>query len=166
MTTFLLIRHGETDAVGKWIMGWRPGWHLNSTGRQQAETLAKILSRLPVRAVYTSPLERAIETAEPIAQRHGLSPVPLPDFGEMHLGKWEGLSMAELDQRQEFKRFNQYRSGTRAPGGELMLETQVRMVCRLDQLAAEHPDDTVAVVSHGDPLRAVIAHYLGLSLDF
>src|SRR5437764_2130754 len=100
MTTFLLIRHGETDAVGKSLMGWRPGLHLNTRGKGQAEELAKTLCELPIRAVYTSPLERAIETAEPLARRHGLSPIPLPDLGEMHLGEWEGLSMTELDQLQ------------------------------------------------------------------
>jgi broad specificity phosphatase PhoE len=100
-----------------------------------------------------------------VALRHGLAARPLHDLGEMRLGAWEGKSLAELDQREDFKRFNTYRSGVRAPGGEMMLETQTRMVARLEALAHEHPDQTVAVVSHGDPLRAVVAHYLGMSLD-
>jgi probable phosphoglycerate mutase len=165
MTTFLLIRHGETDAVGKSIMGWKPGWHLNRKGNQQVEMLARKLQSLPIRAVYTSPLERAIETAEAIARPHGLAPLPVPEFGEMHLGDWEGLSMTVLDQREDFRRFNTYRSGVRAPGGELMLETQARMVSQLDHLTTQHPGETIAVVSHADPLRAVAAHYLGISLD-
>src|SRR3954454_5362733 len=77
MTTFLLIRHGETDANGKSIMGWRPGWHLNARGREQVEKLARRLERAPIRAVYTSPLERALETAEPVAHRHRLEFEPL-----------------------------------------------------------------------------------------
>src|SRR6516165_10256587 len=72
MTTFLLIRHGETDAVGKSIMGWAPGWRLNTSGRSQVENLAKRLEALPLRAIYTSPLERALETAEAIGKSHGL----------------------------------------------------------------------------------------------
>jgi len=76
MTTFLLMRHGETDAVGKSIMGWRPGWHLNASGRKQVERLAARLAALPIRAIYTSPLERAVETAEAIGKSHGIEPRP------------------------------------------------------------------------------------------
>src|SRR5437764_14516738 len=111
MTTFLLIRHGETDAVGKSLMGWMPGWHLNNRGKQQTEKLAERLARLPIRAVYTSPLERAVETAELIAVKHGLAPEPVQDLGEVHMGEWEGLSMRELERRQDWKMFNTLRSG-------------------------------------------------------
>jgi broad specificity phosphatase PhoE len=165
MTTFLLIRHGETDANGQSIMGWKAGWSLNARGKQQVEKLAEKLEPLPLRAVYTSPLERALETAAAVARRHGLVPCPLDDLGEMRLGAWEGKSFAELDHLEHFKRFNAYRSTVRAPGGELMLETQTRMVARLAALAHQHPGETIAVVSHGDPLRAVVAHHLGIPLD-
>jgi probable phosphomutase (TIGR03848 family) len=166
MTTFLLIRHGETDAIGKSLMGWAPGWHLNAKGKRQAENLATRLERLPVRAIYTSPLERAIETAEPVARKHGLVPQVSEDLGELRMGEWEGLSIDDLDRRPEWKRFNSYRSGVRCPGGEFMIEAQTRMMNRLDCLARQHPGETVAVVSHGDPLRSVVAGYLGIPLDF
>jgi len=118
-----------------------------------------------LKAVYTSPLERAVETAEPIARRHGLDPQRVDALGEMRLGEWEGLTFAELEHLEERRRFNAFRSGVRAPGGELMLETQVRMIQQLDCLHLRHPDDTIAVVGHADPLRAVIAHFLGMPLD-
>jgi broad specificity phosphatase PhoE len=118
-----------------------------------------------IRAVYTSPLERAIETAEPIARRHGLELQQLQEIGEIHIGEWQGLTMQELDRRDDWRRFNTFRSGTRAPGGELMLETQTRMVRQLDLLRAKHPDETVALVSHGDPLRSALAYFLGIPLD-
>ena len=89
MTTFLLIRHGETDAVGKSIMGWRPGWHLNANGRRQVERLAEKLARVPIRAIYTSPLERAVETAAAVAKPHGIAPRLHPDLGEFHAGAKE-----------------------------------------------------------------------------
>jgi broad specificity phosphatase PhoE len=165
MTTFLLVRHGETDAVGKSIMGWRPGWHLNPKGRAEVKTLAERLARMPVRAVYTSPLERAIETAAEIARPHGLEPQPVEEFGEFHAGEWEGLALADLDSRDDWRRFNHFRAGTRAPGGELMIETQARMIRQLDLLRGRHGEETVAVVSHGDPLRSVVAYYLGIPLD-
>src|SRR5262245_47888989 len=120
MTTFLLIRHGETDAVGKRVTGWQPGWHLNSRGKQQVERLVERMMQLPIHAVYSSPLERAIETAEPIARSHDLRVGALEDFGEIHVGAWEGLTMQELEPREDWKLFNTYRSGTRCPGGELI----------------------------------------------
>lgn len=96
---------------------------------------------------------------------HGLEPVPVDTLGELRFGEWEGLTIAELESCDDFRRFNTFRSGVRVPGGELMLETQTRMVQQLICLRGLHPDDTVAVVSHGDPLRAVIAYFLGMSLD-
>ncbi len=165
MTTFLLVRHGETDAVGKLLMGWAAGWRLNQTGRTQARTLAERLRRLPVRAVYTSPLERALETAEAIASCHGMTPIPLDDLGEMRIGSWEGRNFQELDRDPEWRRFNVVRTLVRPPGGELMLETQARMVRRLLSLRSDHDSGTVVTVSHADPLRAVVAYFLGISLD-
>ena len=86
----------------------------------------------------------------------------LVEFG---LGEWEGLGFGELDGRDDWRRFNTFRSGTRAPGGELMVETQARMVRQLDRLRERHPRETVAVVSHADPLRAAIAWFLGIPTD-
>jgi probable phosphomutase (TIGR03848 family) len=165
MTTFLLIRHGDNDAIGQIMAGWTPEWHLNARGKQQAERLAQRLAARPIRAIYTSPLERAVETAEPIARQHGLELQQVEALGEIRLGEWEGRPIAELDRREDWRKFNAFRSGTRAPGGELMIETQTRMVQQITSLCERHPDDTIAVVSHADPLRAVIAYFLGMPLD-
>jgi broad specificity phosphatase PhoE len=151
--------------VGNRITGRQSGWHLNAAGREQAAGLAQKLSRVQIRAVYTSPLERAVETAAPIAESHSLRPRPLDALQEVHFGEWEGMSLDDLEQDPEWRRFNTYRSSVRAPGGELMLETQARMVAQLGCLRKHHPNDTVAIVSHADPLRSVIAYYLGISLD-
>lgn len=165
MTIFLLIRHGETDAVGKSIMGWAPGWHLNRNGQRQVEALTARLAKAPIRAIYTSPLERAVETAEAVAHPHGIELRRDDAFGEFRMGDWEGREIAKLDERDDWRRFNSFRAGSRAPNGELMLETQTRMVRRLQALVDGHPGETVAVVSHADPLRALIAYYLGMPLD-
>jgi probable phosphomutase (TIGR03848 family) len=165
MTTFLLIRHGDNDAIGRTMAGWTPGWHLNARGKQQAERLAQRLAGRPIRAIYTSPLERTVETAEAIARLHGLKPQHVDALGEIRLGEWEGRPIAELDRREDWRKFNTFRSGTRAPGGELMIETQTRMVQQIAWLCERHPDDTIAVVSHADPLRALIAYFLGMPLD-
>jgi broad specificity phosphatase PhoE len=165
VTTFLLIRHGETDAVGKSLMGWAPGWRLNPEGRRQVDRLAQRLARLPLRALYTSPLERARETAAAIAAPHGLTGEPLDELGEVHLGEWQGRTFTELDPQELWRRYNAFRAGVPAPGGELMIETQVRVVRTLIRLAARHPDQLIAIVSHGDPLRCILAHFLGIPLD-
>jgi probable phosphomutase (TIGR03848 family) len=165
MTTFLLIRHGETDAIGKSMMGWLPGWHLNQAGQRQVMKLGERLARLPIRALYTSPLERATETAEAVARSHGLEPQKVEDLGEIRMGEWEGLTMQELDGREDWKKFNTYRSGARCPGGETMAEVQVRMMRQLQCLETRHANQMVAVVSHGDPLRAAVSYYLGVPVD-
>jgi broad specificity phosphatase PhoE len=165
MTTFLLIRHGATDAVAKSLIGWKPGWRLTSAGKHRIERLAETLSRLPIRAVYSSPLERALETAAILARPHGLAPQADENLGEMHFGSWEGLTIEELDQREDWRRFNTVRSLVRPPGGELMIEVQARMVRQMETLQSRHPQEMVAVISHGDPLRALVAHYLGMPID-
>jgi len=116
-------------------------------------------------AIYSSPLERAIETARALGVPHELEPRIEDDLGEFRAGEWEGLAFSELEGRDDWRRFNQFRSGARAPGGETMIETQARMVRQLGMLRGSHPDATVVVVSHGDPLRSVVAYYLGIPLD-
>jgi probable phosphomutase (TIGR03848 family) len=165
MTILLLIRHADTDAIGNVLAGWTMGWHLNERGKQQAARLAGKLASLPLAAVYTSPLERAIETAEAIAQIHGIDPRQVEDLGEVRVGEWEGKSFAELDTHPDWVAYNTMRGGVRPPGGELMIECQMRMVRQVERLTQEHPDDTIAIVSHGDPIRSLITYFLGIPID-
>jgi broad specificity phosphatase PhoE len=166
MTTLLLIRHAETDAVGHLLSGWQPGWHLNARGKQQAEDLGRKLAHTPLRAVYSSPLERAVETALPIANSHGLSIEQNRDLGELGLGEWEGLLLDDLQGREDWRLFNASREHASPPGGESVREAQQRMLDCLARLVRRHPDEQIAAVSHGDPLRGVICHLLGKSLDY
>lgn len=116
-------------------------------------------------AVYSSPLERALETAEPIAHNAGVPVQASSAFGEIQFGEWTGRTLEELAPLPDWQRFNTYRSTTRIPGGELMLEVQARVLSELQGLQTKHPDQTIAVVSHGDAIRAAIAHYAGIHLD-
>jgi broad specificity phosphatase PhoE len=75
------------------------------------------------------------------------------------------MSFTRLADEPEWFRFNAYRSSVRAPGGELMIEAQSRMVGAIEELRAAHAGEAIIIVSHGDPLRAAIAHYLGTPLD-
>lgn len=165
MTRLLLIRHGATDAVGKVIAGWMPGWHLNAEGEQQVSMLAQRLSHLPVAAVYASPLERTLQTAEPIAKTFQVPVQTSSDLGELRFGEWEGLSIGELQNISAWKRFNDQRHLAAAPAGESMIECQARVVRCLETLREQHPHETIAVVSHADPLRSAIVNYLRAPLD-
>jgi probable phosphoglycerate mutase len=167
MTTFLLIRHAHCDPVGHAIAGRALGVHLNGRGKAEAATLGARLAGLPIGAVYSSPLERAVQTATAVAERLGLRVETAPGLNEVDFGEWTGRTLAELDQTAEWKSFNSFRSGTRIPGGESMTEVLARALAELGRLDRAHAGsrELVAVVSHGDVLRAVIAHYLGIPTD-
>ncbi|MBF9252994.1 histidine phosphatase family protein [Pontibacter sp. 172403-2] len=165
MTRFLLIRHATNDTVGKRLTGRTPGVSLNEEGQAQAQKLAERLASLPVTAVYSSPLERAVETAEPIARLLHLENTVREDFMEINFGEWTNSAFQDLEKQPQFQRFNSFRSGTRIPGGELMLEAQARIITGLEKLCVQHPQETVAVVSHADLIKAAVAYYAGIHLD-
>jgi probable phosphomutase (TIGR03848 family) len=165
MTKFLLIRHATTDAVGKRLSGRLPGVSLNDAGRQQAQHLAGRLADVHISAVYSSPLERAVETAQPFAATHQLSCTTTDDFLEIDFGKWTNSTFQEIENDPQFKLFNTFRSGTRIRGGETMLEAQTRIINGLEKLCAKHHNQTVAVVSHADLIKSAIMYYTGIHLD-
>ena len=165
MTTLLLLRHGDTDALGKLLAGWQSGWTLNNSGRQQVKALAETLSKSPVRAIYSSPLERAYETADGIATPHGIRPVVREELGEIRFGDWEGRTFDDLAHDPEWLHFNVARSTVRPPNGELLIEVQARMIREANHIRELHEGDTVVIVSHADPIRALLAYYLGSPLD-
>jgi probable phosphomutase (TIGR03848 family) len=165
MTRFLLIRHATNDTVGKRLTGRMAGVTLNEEGKAQAQKLAERLIELPIAAVYSSPLERALETAAPIANLLRLEKIVCEDFLEIEFGEWTNAAFKELEDQPQFQRFNSFRSCTRIPGGELMLEAQVRIMKGLEKLRIQHPDQTVAVVSHADLIKSAVAYYAGIHLD-
>jgi len=165
MTKILLIRHATTDSVGKRLSGRTPGVSLNAEGQTQAQKLAQRLAGLPIAAIYSSPLERAVETAEPVAKTLQLPTIINEDFLEIDFGKWTNSTFTELQNEPQFRLFNLFRSSTRIPGGELMLEAQARIIAGLQKLCAQHPQETIAVVSHSDLIKAAVAYYAGIHLD-
>jgi probable phosphoglycerate mutase len=165
MTRFLLVRHASHDVLGKRLVGRRPGVHLSEAGFREAQELAQRLASAHLGALYSSPLERARETAEAIALPHLLQVRTLPALQEFDFGSWTGSTFDELAELERWQHFNRFRSGTRAPEGEHMLDVQARMVTLLERLQVEHGSALVALVGHGDPLRALLAYYLGMPLD-
>lgn len=165
MTTFHLIRHAEKDADEELLVGRTPGIGLSTRGKRQAGALARLLAPESIQHVYCSPMQRARETAEPLAQQRALPVQVSPALDEINFGDWTGMSFPELAPHSRWKQFNAFRSGTRVPGGEAMVEVQARFVAEMLRLHEAFPDDGVALVSHGDPIRVAIAYFLGTPLD-
>jgi probable phosphoglycerate mutase len=161
-TTFFLVRHGTHDRVDRVLCGRMPGVHLSEAGREQAERVAERLSHEPVAAVRSSPRERAMETAEPVARRLGLPPTPDDAFDELDCGAWTGKTFPELEDHPDWAFWNSARNAARPPHGESMDELTTRCLEGLDRLAAEMPGAGVVIASHAEPLRCIVLDALGL----
>lgn len=167
MTTLLLIRHATNDFVktGK-LAGWTPEVHLNEEGQAQAEALGQRLAGMPLTAIYTSPLERTVETAQAIAKYHPhLTLETHQGIGEVDYGDWQGMSIATLSKRKMWQVIQEYPSRAYFPNGETMRGVQGRIVEALEALSVGHPNGVVAVVFHADLIKMAVAHYLGMHLD-
>lgn len=165
MTLLLLIRHGMNDWVHGRLAGWTPGVHLNEQGRAQAQALVERLADIPIAAVYSSPLERAIETAQPLAEARKLPLRVVEAIGEVRYGEWTGGELKELSKHELWPGVQFYPSGTRFPGGETLGEVQMRAVAALDGLRQLHPKETIVAVAHADLLKLVTAYYIGMHID-
>ena len=165
MSEFYLIRHGDHDWLKKGIAGRIPGVHLNVRGKKQAEELAQRLARVKFDAIYSSPLERAMESAEPTARAKEMEIKVSPEILELDFGEWSGATFEKLKNDPRWAEWNKHRSVTRMPGGELMSEVQSRVVAFLARLHAENREGIFALFSHGDVIRAAICYVLGMPLD-
>lgn len=168
MPTLLLIRHGENEytRTGK-LAGWTPGVHLNAAGQKQAQGVATVLAKTPITAIYSSPLERARETAAPLATAKNLKVEIVENLGEVRYGAWTGQSLKRLARTKLWRVVQQQPAMMEFPQGETLRGAQLRMVNALEALAHAHakPKATVAIFSHADPIRLAVAHYLGVPLD-
>ena len=166
MAYALLIRHAQNDWVSKnRLAGWTPGVHLNDVGQKQAEQLSDRLSKLPLKAIYSSPLERCIETAEAVATSHNLEITLLEEVGEVRYGKWEGKKIKKLSKKRSWHTVQHFPSRFRFPDGESFLEVQQRAVATIESLSLRHKKEMIAIVSHADVIKLVLAHYLGTHID-
>ncbi len=165
-TTVLLVRHGQTPTTGKVLPGRAKGLSLADEGRQQADVAAERIAALPrVDAVYSSPLERARQTAAPIAKVRDLKVVVDRGLTECDFGEWTGAELKRLMKLPEWQTVQRAPSTFRFPGGESFTEMQTRMVTALDRLRAAHVGGTIVCVSHADTIKAAVAHALGTHID-
>jgi probable phosphoglycerate mutase len=162
----LFVRHGTTPTTGKVLPGRTPGLHLADAGRAQAQAVADRIATLKrVDAVYSSPLERARETAAPIARARRLRVAVERGLLECDFGDWTGGELKALAKLPEWKTVQRYPSGFRFPGGESFTEMAARTQDAVAKLATRHRGGVAVAVSHADPIKAVVADALGTHLD-
>ena len=160
MTRILLARHGETDwnRVGRWQ--GHADLPLNDAGRTQAAELAERLAGDGIAAIYSSDLMRASQTARVVADRLGLAVVEDAGLREIDVGSWSGLTRAEVEQRFP-QGYARWLGGEIGHDGETREELTERVVGAVERIAAEHPEGTILVVTHGGAIRAIRRHASG-----
>lgn len=166
MAFFYLVRHGQTDLIGKMLCGVLPGIHLNEKGRLQAQKAADFFDHLQIKAVYTSPIERASETAAAIAERVKLESIWVDFLKEIDFGELQSIFETDLKRHSVWQHFLQNPAEVVFPGGESVNEAQNRVVAGLDALAAQFAkEDRVVCVGHCEILRLAVCHAIHLSPD-
>jgi len=180
MTLLLLIRHGENDYMLRRLTGRTAGISLNAKGQQQAQGLADALVHAPLRAIYASPLERAVETAQPLAQSHSLEIQVRTGLIEVDYGRFQGRTYKQLARTNLWKILLEKPSQIRFPDGETFSEVQQRVAAELETLVGEWQakveaektadgnkaeEPVIAVVAHADIVRLALTHYLNMPLD-
>lgn len=166
MKFIYLVRHGENDVMARHLAGRLPGTFLNEKGRTQADALAKRLAAEPIKAIFSSPLERALQTAAPLAAVLNLPVLPLEGLIEIDYGSWQGRTYKDLARTNLWKQVHGSASTIRFPGGESFSEVQARAQEAMSTVAAAVGEKEIAVCfTHGDIIRLVTAHYLNMALD-
>jgi probable phosphomutase (TIGR03848 family) len=165
MATLFLIRHAVTAQTGRVLYGQTRGIGLDDRGRAQADGLVQRFASVRLTAIYSSPLERCVQTVEPLATAQRLAIAPVPDLIEMDAGSWTGRTLAQVRRTKPWTTVQRQPSAFRFPGGEGFVDAQRRSVGALETIARRHPRGRVAIATHGDIVRIVLAYLLGTSLD-
>jgi len=163
-TTIFLLRHAAHDRVSTLLCGRMPGVALGAAGQAQAQRLARRLSREQISGLHTSPVQRCHETALAISAALNLPIVQAPAFAEIDFGSWTGQPFTALEADSRWRSWNTTRDTARAPDGESMREAQARAVAGIVALRGGAAGG-IAIVTHADVIKAVVAHFLGLPLQ-
>jgi probable phosphoglycerate mutase len=166
MSRFLFVRHATNDWVdSQRLAGRSPGVHLNERGMSEAAALAAGLDGVDIAGVHASPLERTMETARWLASPRGLEPIEEPGLLEIDFGQWQGKSLDELREDPLWSLIQARPSHARFPGGETPAEAQARAVAAVEALRLGHAAATLALVTHADIIKLLLAYYAGLHID-
>ena len=161
----LLIRHATAEYKPGRLYGWTPGVHLSAHGRDEAKRLAERLEPVRLNALYSSPLERCVETAEAIAGGRRVDIRVEERLGEVQYGSWQGRTFRSLVKTPLWRVVQLAPSQATFPGGESLLQLQRRGVEAIEDIRTRHRRAVIGIVSHADMIKAMLAHYLGLHLD-
>jgi len=167
MADIYIIRHGRTALNKAKVFRGRTDVPLDEVGHAEAEKTARSLADVPLAAVYTSPLVRSVETARLIARRHALQPRTLDELVDIDLGDWTGRPLAELEAAypELFHVWLERPQDMRFPSGECLGEVALRARAAMIEIAAEHGEAPVAVVSHRVVIKCALCSCLGLHLN-
>lgn len=167
MPTFLFIRHGLNDFTEKKLIGRLPGIHLNQEGEKQAGAIADFLQDTAITAIYSSPLERAAETAAPLAHLKNLPVIINEALSEVDFGNLQGKTNKQLKNMKIWEVVHTSPSQVQFPGGETLLQAQHRVVSFIEETGQKYVEkDVIACFSHSDIVRLMLAHYLYIPIDF
>jgi len=165
VTIFFLIRHASCGGLGETLWGRTPGICLNEKGKLQAQRLADRFKNVTLDAIYSSPMERALQTASEIARPMNLEVRQSDAADEINFGEWTGKTFERLSGDERWRHFNRHRSLTMIPGGESFLEVQNRIAREIEVLARRHGNARIAIVSHADVIRAAVAYFAATPID-
>jgi broad specificity phosphatase PhoE len=163
----LLVRHGTTPTTGKVLPGRAPGLHLAELGQAQAEAVAArlVAATPPVTAIYASPLERAQETAAPLAAAQGLAVITDERLHETDVGAWTGMPLNRVVRKREWRGLLARAGDFTFPEGESVQGMRERMRSFAIEMASRHPGERICAFSHADPIKTVVLDALGMGLD-
>lgn len=161
----LLIRHATHADLGSRLSGRSRGGSLSAAGYTQAHGMARYLGEGRLDRIETSPVQRARETAAILSSRTSAPVFVAPALDEVDFGEWEGRAYAELEDDPRWRDWNAARSVATAPDGESMAAVQDRALAHVRQSARSAPGEVIAMITHCDVIRSVVAGILGLSLD-
>ncbi len=166
-TRLHLVRHGALVTSDEWRYVGQRDIELSDAGREQIASLAVRLSAVPISAVYCSDLGRTVESARLLSAGHGLDPVACPEFREINIGHWEGMTIDEIMERfpDEFSLRSGNIASFRISGGESFADVRARAVPRLERILREHAGGSVLLVAHGGLNRVILCEALGLDLN-
>lgn len=167
LTRLILVRHGQTV----WNHDMRYQGHtdiaLTDEGIKQAELVAERLAKEKIAAVYASDLSRALITAKRIAARHAVSVTGMPELREIKFGEWEGLTYKGIGEKwpDQMAKLYSHPDEVVIPGGETFRDLKARATRAVESLVEKHPEDTIAVVSHGGTIRTILCATLNIHLN-
>lgn len=158
-----LVRHGHHSLLDRVLCGRMPGVQLDELGCRQMVAVADLIRQIAPLALQSSPQRRALQSAGIVAARCGLAVEIVPAFDEIDMGAWTGAEFSRLALDEHWQRWNERRGNTQPPGGESMVALQRRVVAHIEQLRTL--GGPIVIVSHAEPIRAAVMHYLRWPLD-